>query len=286
MESLLKWAIENGATVDADSLTSPKESLDAGVLDAILGKPASVQMTECLDSVEHPSTPLEARQIALDDLEMLVEHIDNASNLEPLGLWPRLKRLFGDPEPSIRSASLWVSGTALQHNPKAQQAFSNHQMLAEVQKIMESSDESQKVRTKALYCLSTYVRANAKGLGEWVANKGLEGLLKALKDGSEQLRQKAYFMLGALADEALDTETPEDLRPGMSLPRAMVELGYIQAAVAYLGTQDEAETAETAEAAAKDQAVGFLDKLYQTDVGRQAMLQMQELDPDLKAKLT
>ena len=51
----------------------------------------------------------------------LTESIDNANDLRTLGLWPPILDLMKSaPEPDIRSFAAWVSGTAVQNNPKSQ----------------------------------------------------------------------------------------------------------------------------------------------------------------------
>ncbi|KAJ1849992.1 hsp70 nucleotide exchange factor fes1 [Coemansia sp. RSA 2703] len=235
MDALLKWAILNGATASEDApqrdaateAEIKKKKLDPAVIDAILGKPASVQMSECLDAAEHADTPLSAREIALDDLEMLVENIDNASNLGPLNLWPRIVQLYTDKESSIRAAALWISGTAVQHNPHAQKVFPG---LAAALKVLRNTEEEKTVRAKALYCVSSFVRANAAGLTQFVRDEGLEALVEVAKENDAVLQQKAFFLMRALVDEAIDEETPEELRPGRYLIDAMVELGAVDAA--------------------------------------------------------
>ncbi|KAJ1775243.1 hsp70 nucleotide exchange factor fes1 [Coemansia sp. RSA 2440] len=276
MESLLKWAILNGATAGEDaparSADAPvPQRLDPAVIDAILGKPASVQMTECLDAVEHPETPLEAREVALDDLEMLVENIDNASNLEPLNLWPRLLNLYNDAAPSVRIGALWVSGTAVQHNPNAQKAFGKHNGMQSALSVLQN-DSVDTVRTKALYCVSSFIRANVHGLTDFVANNGLPIVQLVVENGSGALRQKAFFLLHALIDEALDEVTPEELRPGMYLPNAIAELGFVEATVNALK-----ELTEANHGMAYEQAVGFLTALCATEKGKQAVKECDAL---------
>ncbi|KAJ1897754.1 hsp70 nucleotide exchange factor fes1 [Coemansia sp. S100] len=275
MESLLKWAVLNTATANEDAphdATRPApQKLDPAVIDAILGKPASVQMTECMEAVEHPSTPSDARIIALDDLEMLVENIDNASNVEPLGLWPRLGALYTDKDAGVRSGALWVSATALQHNPRAQGAFSKHGLLASVLRVLEA-DEAAGVRAKALLCVSAFIRANAAGLAEFIALDGLALLKRALESAAEQglaaLAQKLLFLLGAVVDEALDENTPEELRPAARLPAAIADLGFIDiAANAMLRFASDKDAA----AAVFGRAAAFLVSLSGTDEGKKAV---------------
>ncbi|KAJ2083718.1 hsp70 nucleotide exchange factor fes1 [Coemansia sp. RSA 988] len=272
MEALLKWAVLNGATASEDapardSTQSQPQALDPAVLDVILGKPASVQMTECLDAIEHSETPLEACEIALDDLEMLVENIDNANNLEPLGLWPRLIRLFDSKEPSIQVGALWVSGTAVQNNPNAQKKFSSHGGLQSALRVLKDDSDSS-VRTKALYCVSSCVRANVEGLTELIGSNGLPTLMLAIENGTSGLRQKAFFLLRSLIEEAVDSETAEELRPGMYLPNAIAEMGFVEAATTAL--EEMADTDQGA-APAFEQAVGFLVTLGTTESGKQAV---------------
>ncbi|KAJ2382842.1 hsp70 nucleotide exchange factor fes1 [Coemansia sp. RSA 2559] len=281
MDSLLKWAILNGATAseDAPATTQPREppkKLDPAVIDAILGRPASEQMVECMDAVEHADTPLDAKEIALDDLEMLVENIDNACNLGPLNMWPRLIARYTDAEPAIRSGALWVSGTAVQHNPKSQKAFSANQGLQAALNVVVA-DPMVSVRTKAIYCVSSFIRGNVHGLTEFIANNGLSTLMRVLEEqakdeieASTALRQKSFFLLRSLIEEALDTETPEDLRPGMYLPNAVAELGFVDTTAALLSKILE-ENDPDAASVVFEQIVGFLVALGATDSGKKAI---------------
>ena len=58
---------------------------------------------------------------AFDNLEQLVETIDNANNLEVLGLWTPLVQQLHNEEPELRRMAAWCIGTAVQNNLKAQE---------------------------------------------------------------------------------------------------------------------------------------------------------------------
>ncbi|KAJ2582865.1 hsp70 nucleotide exchange factor fes1, partial [Coemansia sp. RSA 1836] len=275
MDSLLKWAILNTATAGEDaphdaSRVAPQK-LDPAVIDAILGKPASVQMTECMDAVEHKETPTAARIIALDDLEMLVGNIDNASNVEPLRLWPRLGTLYHDADAGVRAGALWVSATALQHNQRAQAAFARHALLAPALALVEG-DGDEAVRAKALLCVSAFVRANPAGLAEFVAAGGLALLRRVMDAAPAPHAQRILFLLGALVDEALDDATPETLddatpetlRPAARLPAAIADLGFVDAAAA-------AVLRFAGDAAVFGRVTAFLASLAATPDGRAAV---------------
>jgi hypothetical protein len=74
-----------------------------------------------MDAIEDQKRDLDSRLAALDELELLVEQVDNANDLQPLKMWPRLIHLLQtDNEPEIRTNVAWVIGTAVQNNPTAQ----------------------------------------------------------------------------------------------------------------------------------------------------------------------
>jgi len=100
--------------------------LDPGIIDAILGKPDAVQMKEDMAVAVDSSKTEDERIAALDHLEMLVEHIDNANDLEKLNLWQPLQSLLTSETSTqeIKLQALWVIGTALQNNPSAQDVVS------------------------------------------------------------------------------------------------------------------------------------------------------------------
>ncbi|OMJ22740.1 Hsp70 nucleotide exchange factor FES1 [Smittium culicis] len=89
MDKLLQWSIVN-TKADAPVDKKKLEQLDPEIIDMILGKPMSTQMLEIMDIIESPVVSIEDKEVEFDNLEMIVEQIDNAANIEPLGMWPRL----------------------------------------------------------------------------------------------------------------------------------------------------------------------------------------------------
>ncbi|KAJ2506409.1 hypothetical protein GGI11_006681, partial [Coemansia sp. RSA 2049] len=139
-------------------------------------------------------------------------------------------------------------------------------------------DPATDVRTKALYCVSSFVRGNVKGLTEFVAADGLAALKRAMErvgaDGSPgvtALLQKSFFLLRSLIEEALDAETPENLRPGMYLPNAVAELGFVGTAAGVLRRMLDANCDADDLARVFEQIAGFLVALGATDSGRRAI---------------
>ena len=78
MDSLLRWSLEHSTPRNADAPPVRKD-LDPGIIDYLLGKPDAVLMKEALEAALDEKRSEDARIQALDDFEMLVEHIDNAN---------------------------------------------------------------------------------------------------------------------------------------------------------------------------------------------------------------
>ena len=88
MDSLLRWSIEHSTPRSADAPPPVRGDFDPGIIDHILGKPDAVLMKEALEIALDENRDEDARVQALDDFEMLIEHIDNA-NGEHIVAWFR-----------------------------------------------------------------------------------------------------------------------------------------------------------------------------------------------------
>ncbi|KAF8529280.1 nucleotide exchange factors-like protein [Hysterangium stoloniferum] len=213
MESLLRWGIENSAGDVAQS-TRPVTELDPGVIDMILGKPEAVLMKEALAVGIDESRDVSIRVSALDDLEMLVEHIDNANNLTPLQMYPQILSLLSPKSPDeVRMQALWILGTAVQNNPQAQADFLKHDPLPLIVSILSPSEgtleskPSPETRSKAAYTLSGALKHNANAVKRLEEVGGWGVLKAALQDSDITIRRKIVFLLNALL---LTTEDPDD----------------------------------------------------------------------------
>lgn len=134
MNDLLKWSIENSdaarrPTDSNDPSSAPPPStrgLDPEVLAALFGGPSDAElMKESMAALLSDEVDLENKLIAFDNFEQLVETIDNANNMEPLGLWTPLIGLLQHKEPDMRRMAAWCVGTAVQNNQKGQDKVSH-----------------------------------------------------------------------------------------------------------------------------------------------------------------
>ncbi|EIM84238.1 Fes1-domain-containing protein [Stereum hirsutum FP-91666 SS1] len=209
MESLLRWSIENSAPASTSDGTpaptpQPRKDLDPGIIDAILGRPDSELMKEALSAAVDERVGEEGRVAALDDLEMLVENIDNANDLERLKMWEPLHGLLSAPgsTDAVKTQTLWVIGTAVQNNPKAQEAYLALDPLPTILVFVSPSVRSSQLRSKAVYCLSGLLKHNAKAVDQLEEIGGWEILGAALENSDISVRRKTAFLFSTLLTPA------------------------------------------------------------------------------------
>ncbi|KAJ7699299.1 nucleotide exchange factor Fes1-domain-containing protein [Mycena rosella] len=204
MESLLRWGIENSTTgTDATNPPpAPRQDLDPAIIDMILGKSDAELMKEDMAVATDNSQSESSRIDALDHLEMLIEQIDNANNIEKLQMWTPLQSLITSaPTSSIKMQALWVIGTALQNNPAAQDAYFAHDPLPVLAGFLTPSPSSTaQTRSKAIYTMSGLLKHNAPAVAA-LSRPDVDGWAKlghALQDPDLGVRRKALFLLSTL----------------------------------------------------------------------------------------
>ncbi|MCJ1405888.1 hsp70 nucleotide exchange factor fes1 [Xylographa trunciseda] len=158
MNHLLKWGLENSSTTVPLPDAPPPRPLDPALLQAIFGGPSDADlMKQSMAAILSSDITLENKLTAFDNFEQLIESIDNANNLEPLGLWTPLVDLLKHEEGQLRRMAAWCVGTAVQNNEKAQErALVMGAIPALVNMAIEEADEN--IRRKALYALSSEMR--------------------------------------------------------------------------------------------------------------------------------
>jgi hsp70-interacting protein len=175
LNSLLKWGIENSSASNPDGTKSEQSleamqprGLNAEALAHLMGGPTDAElMREAMTVIQNPESDLESKTIAFDNLEQLVESIDNANNLSPLGLWDPLVAQLSSAEAELRRMAAWCIGTAVQNNVKAQERLlAVDGILVLCRLAIEDEDEG--VRRKCVYALSSEIRNYQPGMNEVV----------------------------------------------------------------------------------------------------------------------
>ena len=206
MNQLLKWSIENSDTPSADptSTTDPKAErpsgrpINAEALNALLGGPTDADlMKESMVAILSPQIALEDKLVAFDNFEQLIENLDNANNMEVLGLWAPLVQLLKSDEAELRRYAAWCVGTAVQNNAKSQEKLLALDAMS-VLTNLSIEDSHEPVRRKAIYALSSEIRnfqpgldAALRTLPKGIAPEGAidAGDMEAVDRVIEQLRQ-------------------------------------------------------------------------------------------------
>lgn len=208
MNQLLKWGIENSEnpSTDPTSTTDPKAErpsgrpINAEALNSLFGGPSDADlMKESMAAILSSHITLGDKLIAFDNFEQLIENLDNANNMEVLGLWAPLVQLLKSDEADLRRYAAWCVGTAVQNNVKAQArllAVDAIPLLAH----LSIEDSNEPVRRKAIYALSSEIRnfqpgldAALKTLPKGIAPEGAidAGDMEAVDRVIEQLRQNS-----------------------------------------------------------------------------------------------
>ncbi|KAL4782269.1 Hsp70 nucleotide exchange factor fes1 [Aspergillus varians] len=183
MNNLLKWGINNSAGVqqssdpntDSNASQPPRNSnLTPQMLNALFGGPSDADlMKAAMEALRSDEVDLENKLIAFDNFEQLIESIDNANNLAPMGLWTPLVELLKHEEAEMRRMAAWCVGTAVQNNEKAQDKIIVTNAIP-ILVSLSTQDPTPAVRKKAIYAISSAVRNYQPSMNE---------LTKHLPDG-------------------------------------------------------------------------------------------------------
>lgn len=171
MNSLLSWSIENSdAGRNPDEPAREPKGLSGDALRALMGGPSDADlMRESMSLIVSgdPEVTHDAKMTAYDNFEQLIENLDNANNMEPLGLWTPLVAQLESPEADFRRMAAWCIGTAVQNNEKSQERFLAVNGVEKLVKVvLDDSDKA--VRRKAIYALSSSVRNYQPAMNEAV----------------------------------------------------------------------------------------------------------------------
>lgn len=212
-DDLLKWSIaaQNAAGAQANGGPSMHDIAqdvaegkrpdlaDPALFDALMGKSEAQMMREELAVALDTSRAEQDRVQALDNFEMLIESIDNANNMTNMKMWEPVISLLTQPQSTapIQHAALWIIGTAVQNNDKAQMAILDFNPLVPLLELLRNSNDGE-VRSKAMYAISGILKHNPKAVDLFGKAQGWGTLKGALLDPNLSLRRKAAFLVNTL----------------------------------------------------------------------------------------
>ncbi|KAH7096797.1 Fes1-domain-containing protein [Auriculariales sp. MPI-PUGE-AT-0066] len=203
MEQARIWGLENlesaaNARLDSSSSRELPKPLDPEIVKMLLQKQDPTLMKEQLAVAVDEDRDEKDRVVALDNLEMMIESIDNANDMTNLKMWAPIIALVDSPSDPIAVHALWVLGTAIQNNPAAQTAFLAFDPLNVLLPKLADRNNGPDVRAKALYCISGLLKYNPSALVPFEALGGWTMLKHLLNDSDMRIRRKSVFLLSSL----------------------------------------------------------------------------------------
>lgn len=169
LNSLLQWSIQNSEgnqQNEPNGIPAPRNLINEEAIRSLMGGPSDADlMKQAMHVIRNPDSTPESKMVAFDNFEQLIENLDNANNMEPLGLWTPLIELLSSPEADLRRMAAWCVGTAVQNNLKSQERFLAMNGIPILCKVADG-DSDKAVRRKAVYALSSEVRNYQPGMDE------------------------------------------------------------------------------------------------------------------------
>ncbi|KAL8908218.1 MAG: hypothetical protein Q9207_000939 [Kuettlingeria erythrocarpa] len=144
--------------MDSRAERPSRQGLNAEAIKALMGGPSDAElMKQSMEAIQSPDVSLENKLVAFDNFEQLIETIDNANNMQVLGLWTPLKEQLGNKEAEMRRMAAWCMGTAVQNNAQSQERLL---VIDAIPILVELAleDANEQVRRKAIHALSSEVR--------------------------------------------------------------------------------------------------------------------------------
>ncbi|KAK5122819.1 hypothetical protein LTR85_003734 [Meristemomyces frigidus] len=175
LNGLLQWSIKNSDSSHSDATNEtttqerdPNRGLNADMLAQLMGGPSDAdRMRDAMSAIVAPTdqVDLENKLVAWDNFEQLIENLDNANNMEVLGLWTPLVQQLENAEAEMRRMAAWCCSTAVQNNVKSQERLLAMGAVPKLAKLA-TEDDNQAVRKKAVSALSSQVRNYQPALDE------------------------------------------------------------------------------------------------------------------------
>lgn len=152
-----------------------------------------------------------------------------------MNLWPQLLDLVNDKEDEIIRMAVWISGTAIQNNPKAQEVYFAQNPLPAVYSIISGvhpTDSSHRIsaatRSKAVYCLSAAVKHWPQAIDVLSADsaRGWTVIREGVSDPDVTIRRKVAFLANTLLIQSDEIENQKE-----AMVKTMQEQGITAALV-------------------------------------------------------
>lgn len=206
MEKLLQWSTaqeSNDPEVRAKA-PAPDPKLLAQVLGANTGKDDTQLMKEDISVLvcNDPQITIDDKLTALEDFEILIQNLDNANNISPMGIWPEIAKLYtykGEEEDEFKSLAALITGTAVQNNTKCQNDFIKIVGQDGFNNLISLlNDKNFNVKARSLYALSGLIAHNGELYKFFVNSNGWNNLSTLLNENFQNNKQDNKVLLRIL----------------------------------------------------------------------------------------
>lgn len=222
MEKILQWSTaqqSDDPEVRAKA-PAPDPKLLAQVLGADTGKDDATLMKEDISVVlcDDPKISIDDKLTALEDFEMLIQNLDNANNMSPMGIWPEISKLYtytGEEQDEFRGLAALITGSAVQNNMKCQNDFLSIVGKDGFESLLSLVTKSNhfNVRARSLYALTGLVSHNGSAYELFSTSNGWKTLEAVLaenfqndKKDNKVLLRSLNLLKGLLYDEITEED--------------------------------------------------------------------------------
>lgn len=204
MDKLLQWLVAQQLG-DKEAMARIGQP-DPKMLEQLFGGPDEpALMKQAMMVVSSSETSLENKLVAFDNFAMLVENMDNANNIENLGLWPAvIAQLAPEADVELRVNAASAVAVAVQNNPKAQKDFLGHpEGLERILAIAGDTETSQELRLKGLGALSSLLRHCPEAYARFDEQNGWK-VLESNQKGNDRTKMRVLSVMSAVLSTGLD----------------------------------------------------------------------------------
>ncbi|RKP30662.1 Hsp70 nucleotide exchange factor FES1 [Metschnikowia bicuspidata] len=210
MDKLLQWSIaqQSGDKEAMDRIGQP----DPKMLQQLFGGPDEpTLMKQAIVILNNDEATDEAKLVALENFELLIENLDNANNIENMNMWPSIIAQLSSSKPDFQLLAASIIGVATQNNPKSQEAFLKHEKgIQLLTRILKDSSSLDGVVLKALFALSSLVRNCDAACKKFVELDGWN-LINLSAAESHHLLLRKLSLISALLSVGVDESTKSQI---------------------------------------------------------------------------
>lgn len=254
---LLQWSIANAGGTSAPSGPSAEDR--AWFREAIADQlDVSRRMKEIKSSLDESGPDCKRQEELLDELLEIVEDINYARDLRPIGGLPTLLQLLHNREAGLRTRAAAVLGAAAQNNEPVQEWLTGEGALPPL--VAQLSDNDSAARVAAFTAVSCMVRHYAPARQALIQGDGLSKVVWGLSNAAPRIQRKAAQLCNAMVTDDVGLAPTIAARGASALPTIL----------------------GSSERPSREAALMLALSLATDSKGLEALLQVRDMQPSLQ----